>query len=767
MRIHPLIATLIPAIAFAQTKAPSPSRSAPIRPITFLDRQFQREVGSPTPSPDGKWLLYTLSTPDWDQGKRQTDIYLVSVKEGVPSTKQMTFTKDKNETSPRWSRDGKFFVFLSNRDASSTTTGAATGSAGGNASSQNQIYVMRPDGGEARKITDAKEGVSTLAFSKDGKWLVYRSGKADEEQLYELPVAGIDSAKPVQLTHQQAGVGLWKWSPDSRRIYFVTADTLDKDEKLRMEKKFNVAIRNMVTPLSSLWALDLDTRKATRLTRDTAITVTNFNISDDGRWIGYHGTAANRYMRNVTEQDIYADLYLFETATGNIERLTNNSEVGETDLEFSPDSKWIAFSAPADLTQYSMSNQRVYLRRVDNRGGMFKQLGANFDGDVDIGFWSKDGRTIYFNEGIKATTQLMALDIDKNVVRQVSNARAALNVSQDDDSKLLLLNYADPRTPTTLFTVASLDQIPVRASWRQLTDANPQVRNFALGEEEEISWKSTDGKTVGGILIKPVGYQSGTRYPLIVAIHGGPAAADVLGFNGGYGAQTYAGAGYAVLMPNYRGSSNYGEKHKTDIVGNYFQKGYEDIMTGVDYLISQGIVDSTKMGVLGWSAGGHWSNWILTHTNRFKAISTGAGTSNWISMYAESDVQRNRQFYLGNKLPYDDFDAYWNQSPLKYIRNAKTPTMIHVVEGDPRVPRPQSEELFMALKRLGVPTELYVYPGSTHGIPDPRNQLLKSVAEMAWMDYWVRGSGKRFAWRDVLKTLDPEGSVATATSTSN
>ncbi len=757
-----LFVALVPFTVAAQ----SPARSEATRPITFLDRQLQRDVGSPTPSPDGKLMLYTLSTPDWSQAKRQTDIYLVSVKDGLSSTRQMTFTKDKNETSPRWSRDGKFFVFLSNRDAPSAPSPGGSGSGGGS-TSQNQIYVMRPDGGEARKITDAKEGVSTIAFSKDGKWLVYRSGKSEEEQLYALPVNGIDSAKPIQLTHQLAGVGLWKWSPDSRRIYFVTADTLDKDEQLRIEKKFNVAIRNMATPLSSLWALDVDSKKATRLTRDTAITVTDFNISDDGRWIGYHGVAANRYMRNITEQDINADLYLLETSTGNIERLTNNTEVGESDLEFSPDSKWIAFSAPADMTQYSMTNDRIYLRRVDNRGGMFQQLANNFDGDATIGFWSKDGKTIYFNEGIKATNQLMALDIDKNAVRQVSNVRAALNTNEDDDSRILILNYSDPRTPTTLFTVASVDQIPTRASWRQLTDANPQVRSFALGDEEEISWQSTDGKTVGGILIKPVGYRAGTRYPLIVAIHGGPAAADVLGFNGGYGAQTYAGAGYAVLLPNYRGSTNYGEKHKTDIVGNYFQKGYEDIMTGVDYLIAQGIVDSTKMGVLGWSAGGHWSNWILTHTNRFKAISTGAGTSNWISMYAESDVQRNRQYYLGNKLPYDDFDAYWNQSPLKYIKNAKTPTMVHVVEGDPRVPRPQSEELFMALKRLGVPTELYVYPGSTHGIPDPRNQLLKSVAEMAWMDYWVRGSGKRFAWRDVLKTLDPEGSVATTASGSN
>ena len=516
MRTHPFfLAALLPALVMAQ-KAASPDA---LRPITFLDRQYQRDVGSPTPSPDGKWLLYTLSTPDWNQARRQTDLYLVSVKDGLSSTRQMTFTKDKNEASPRWSRDGKFFVFLSNRDAPSAPSAGAAPSSG-NAAGQNQIYVMRPDGGEARKITDAKDGVSTLDFSKDGRWLVYRSGKSDEEQLYALTVAGIDSAKPVQLTHQQAGVGLWKWSPDSRRIYFVTADTLDKDEKLRVEKKFNVAIRNMSTPLSSLWALDVDTKKATRLTRDTSVTVTDFNISPDGRWIGYHGAAANRYMRNITEQDIYSDLYLLDTSTDGIERLTNNTEVGESDLEFSPDSKSIAFSANDDMTQYSMTNNRVYFRRVDDRGGQFRKLGGNFDGNVTVGFWSKDGRTIYFNEGIKATGQMMSLDIDKNTVRQISNVRASLNANEDEDSRLLLLNYADPRTPPTLFTVASVEQIPVRASWRQLTDANPQVRGFALGDEQEINWKSVDGKTVGGILIKPVGYQVGTRYPLIVAIHG-------------------------------------------------------------------------------------------------------------------------------------------------------------------------------------------------------------------------------------------------------
>lgn len=737
-----LLAALLVPLAAAPADAQGTSR-----PMTFLDMQQMRSVGSPTPSPDGKWLLYTLSQPDWKEARSQTDIMLVSTERGAPSTRQMTFTRDRNETAPRWGPDGTYFVFASNREAPAASA------------SRNQLYLMRPDGGEARRITDAGEGVSSFEFSPDGRWLVYRSGKDDAEQLHAIPVAGLDTASSAasatQLTRHPTGVGLWRWAPDGRHIYFITADTIDTDEKTRREKRFTVNVRNMATPLSSLWALDVAARQTRRLTRDSTVTVDGFELSPDGRWIGFLGVAADRYKRNVTEEGINADLFLVETATGTVERLTNNEEVGERGISFSPDSRWLAFTAPADLTAgYSMGNTRVHLRRVDDRGGAWRMLGGAFDGDVSTGFWSADGRTIYFNEGVRATNQLLALDVQRDLVRPVTNEPASISVVQDERTKRLLVTYADPRTPPTLFTVAGIEQLRTRTAWRQLTDANPQVRGFALGAEEEITWTSADGQQVGGVLVKPVGWQPGRRYPLIVAIHGGPASADVLGFNGGYGAQVYAGAGYVVLRPNYRGSTNYGEAHKTAIVGDYFKKGYEDIITGVDQLIAQGLVDSTQMGVLGWSAGGHWSNWILVQTDRFKAISSGAGTSNWVSMFAQSDVQRNRQHYLGGKLPYDDFDAYWNQSPLKYIRNAKTPTMIHVVDGDPRVPRPQSEELHMALKKIGVPTELYVYPGQSHGIPDPRNRLAKSMAEMAWMDYWVRGSGKRFAWRDVLTTLE-------------
>ncbi|WP_419161485.1 S9 family peptidase [Candidatus Palauibacter sp.] len=736
MRSLPVALILPVAVLALPLDAPLAAQQ---RPLTFMDVQEMKRAGSWTPSPDGAWMLYTVTTPDWEEAESQTDIHLVSLDEGVSSSRQLTYTEDKNETSPTWGPDGSFFLFSSNRDGD-----------------ENQLYMMRHDGGEARKITDAEEGVSGFAFSPDGGWLVYRSGESNQEQLYRLPADDLAGAEPEQMTDGEAGVDQWNFAPDGSRVYFARPDAFDEDEKKRREEGFTVDVRNAITPLSSLWSVDVESATEERLADDPSYSINNFTISDDGRWIGITGGSPERYERNITGQRLYADLYLMEVATGEIERLTDNYEVGEGGLSFSPDGRWIAFSAPDEMERYSMTDNRVYIREVGDRGGAFRKLGADFDQSSSVGFWSEDSNTIYFNAGVKVTTQLHALDVETGAVRQLTDERAALSVSRDDDTGTLLLNYSDPKTPPTVFTVASVNDVPDRSAWTQLVDVNPYVRDIALGEEAEIDWRSSDGKMVGGVLVYPVGYEEGTRYPLIVAIHGGPASADVLRFNGGYSAQVYAGAGYAVLKPNYRGSRNYGNAHRTDIVGDYFTMGYEDIMAGVDYLIDEGIVDGDRMGALGWSAGGHWSNWILTQTDRFKAISSGAGTMNWISMYAQSDVQRNRQFYVGDGFLYEDFDTYFDQSPLKYIANAVTPTMVHVVEGDPRVPSPQSVELHMALKKLGVPTELFMYPGRSHGIPDPRNRLVKAVSEMAWMDYYVRGIGENFQWRQVLETLEGE-----------
>jgi dipeptidyl aminopeptidase/acylaminoacyl peptidase len=749
------------------------------RSMTFLDAQNMQQTGGLDLSPDGRSMLYALSVPDWNQARRQTDLYMVAVDRGLPSARQLTFTKDKNETSPKWSRDGALIAFLSDRDAPTAAAGATGGRGGATApggTARNQLFVMRLDGGEAKRVTDAREGVSNFSFSKDGKSIVYTAGRTGDEQLFSVAMADLwqmDVPKPAQLTRHATGVGNWQWSPDGNRIYFVSPDSIDRDDRARTDKQFTVRPRNPASSVASLWAFDVDTKQERRLTNDPSYSVGDVTISRDGKWIGYHGLSANRYERGILEQNDYADLYLLNVASGNIERLTKNTDISEGAVTFSPDSKLVAFSAPDDFK--FMHNERIYVRPVDQPTAQWKKIGTNFDGDVRAGgrgggggegggieasFWSANSDTIYFTTGVHATTQLFAVAVSSGQAKQLTDVKAALSVSRDEESGRLLIAYSDPKTPPATYTVASLRDVADRNKWTQLTDPNAWARrDIALGDEEEITWKSTDGKMVSGVLIKPVGYQAGKRYPLIVAIHGGPAAADMLSFNGGYNAQVYAGAGYAVLLPNYRQSTQYGEKFKIESQGDYFTKGFQDIMTGVDFLISQAIVDSTQMGALGWSAGGHYSNWIEGHTSRFKAISSGAGVANWISMWSQSDTQRLRQWYLGDKMYWEpgQYENWWKQSPIAYIKNAKTPMFIHVVDGDPRVPRPQSEEMHMALSKLGVPNEFWVYPGSTHGIPDVRNQYLKAVAEMAWMDYYVRGSGKKFAWRDVLKSVEANG----------
>jgi dipeptidyl aminopeptidase/acylaminoacyl peptidase len=249
----------------------------------------------------------------------------------------------------------------------------------------------------------------------------------------------------------------------------------------------------------------------------------------------------------------------------------------------------------------------------------------------------------------------------------------------------------------------------------------------------------------------------------VVQLHGGPAAASQNAFDGTHRNYPHvlAGRGYAVFQPNYRGSVGYGERFQDAIAGNYWPLAQEDIESGVDTLIGRAVAHPDSLAMMGWSAGGHWSNWTLVTTTRYKAIASGAGVASWISLYAQSDVQATREYYIGGNAgrdggnkPWDDWDHWWAESPLRYVVRARTPILFHWGEKDERVPLPQGLEWHMALKQLGVPTELLVYPGQPHGLQEPRYQLVKVVAEVGWFERWLRGRDEWLSWERLLATAD-------------
>src|SRR5262249_32558242 len=342
------------------------------------------------------------------------------------STRQMTATKTKNETSPRWSRDSKSFFFLSNREASVS------------APTQNQLYMMRPDGGEAVRITDAKDGVGTFAVTKDGKWIAFTSGKEDERQLWAIATSDLANPLPKQLTKHETTINSFIISPDSQALYFIAPDKLDKDDKERRDKKFDVRVRNQDLPPNHLWTIDLDAMKEKRLTSGNDYSVADVTVSQDSQWIGFRGIRQDRYVRTITEADDFSDLYLVNVASAEIERLTNNEDIEESALRFSPDSTMIAFAADDDFQFFR--NSRIYVRAVKNAGGKWRKLGSEFDGDLNANFWSKDSRTIYSNSGVHATTQLLSVSVETGKVSQVSRENAALSVALDDDTKTILVN---------------------------------------------------------------------------------------------------------------------------------------------------------------------------------------------------------------------------------------------------------------------------------------------------------------------------------------
>jgi dipeptidyl aminopeptidase/acylaminoacyl peptidase len=349
--------------------------------------------------------------------------------------------------------------------------------------------------------------------------------------------------------------------------------------------------------------------------------------------------------------------------------------------------------------------------------------------------WNYKNNTIYFTANKGATQQLFSLAFKNNRVIQNTYYNGMIKTfTMYTRTDRLIFQMCDPENPDDFYT-ADLK------TWKtkRLTNTNPQTNNFAHGKYKTVTWKSNDGKEVEGILIYPFNYNPAKKYPLIIQLHGGPNSSYKLEY--GLSWVTYpdvlSGKGYIILQPNYRGSAGYGDNFYRGIIGNFFKMGSEDILSGIDYLIKTGVIDETKIGIMGFSAGGHFTNWLITQTNKFKVASSGAGLSNWISFYAQTEVPYLRELWLGVN-PYDDIEKCISLSPITYAHNVKTPTFFFCGDKDNRVPFQQTLEMYRALKRYNIPARLLVLPEEGHSIGDLKRQMVKMKSEFEWMEKYLK-----------------------------
>jgi dipeptidyl aminopeptidase/acylaminoacyl peptidase len=577
--------------------------------------------------------------------------------------------------------------------------------------------------GRTYRLTGGKGSSHSPRWSPDGKRLAFRSDRAGKEQLYLI---AHDGGEAAALTSHETAVGNFEWSPDARWIAFTAADPESKERKQRREKYGSFEVFGAEHTLSHLWRVEVPAGlpgkapKARRLTGGSTFSVSGaFAWSPDGKKIAFSAT------RTPAARDFPTrGVYVLNLADKSVKRVTP-AKGPDRNPAWSPDGKRLAYESAGGRAGWMYSN--VVLAVVPAGGGKPRALTAGFDENPSLHGWGPDG--LHFSALQKTSRYLYRLQPGKAPVRRgAGNAHAYTSYSFSRDFKRVAFVHAGPNGFPEV-CVAS----PGEATPKRLTDFGGQLRRYRLGKREVIRWKSADGTTVEGVLTRPADFRRGRKYPLLVVIHGGPQGVDTPALPGpfAYPLEQFVGRGALVLQPNYRGSVGYGEKFRSLNVRNLGVGDYEDVIAGVDHLIARGLADRDRVGAMGWSQGGYISAFITCASDRFKAVSVGAGISDWTIYYCNTDIPPFTRQYL-KATPWDDPEVYRRTSPLSYLKKARTPTLIQHGDRDARVPIANAYALYRALKDRGVPVRLVVYKGHGHGIYKPREQRALMEQNYAW-----------------------------------
>ncbi|MGB9665852.1 MAG: S9 family peptidase [Candidatus Cryosericum sp.] len=668
-----------------------------LRPISAQDLYALQLITDVRLSPDGKHAVYGVQRVDRKTEKKYANFWMA----GTDGSSEFQFTQgEQTDAMPRWSPDGRQIAFLSSRKEGESA----------------QVYIINVDGGEARRLTDVKGEISNLAWSPDGTKLLLEFTKKDQEAVDREA----DEAK------KKLGVVARHYS----RLFYRG----DGQGWFGRER-------------AHLWTVDITKGKMKQLTSGDVYDEYNASWSPDGKSIVF---CSNRSEDPDLQPDMI-DLYVIPAVGGDIKLIKTPAGAKGMPV-FSPDGSQISYVGPRDPNEW-WQNIELWVVPSDGRGTA-RSLTRSYDisltcstlNDVGAGFqmppvWSADGKVLYFQISEHGNTKLMAIVVDSSELYTVIDVPGSVGSFTMDRRQETMAYFLGTMTDPGQVWVREMET----GATRQLTHLNRALlQEIDLGQVEEVWFKARDGHDLQGWIMTPPGFDSKKKYPSILEIHGGPQ--DQYGNLFMHEFYFLAAAGYVVYFSNPRGGTGYGEQHEKAIWGQWGTVDYDDLMDWADFVEKKPYIDRKHMGVTGGSYGGYMTNWIIGHTHRFAAAVTQRSVSNFISMWGTSDLNWVFQFPCGNKSPQESIDVLWDRSPVKYLGNAVTPTMVIHSEMDFRCAIEQGQQVFTALKVNRVPSEFVVFPDEPHGLSrtgrtDRRIERLNSIRR--WMDNYLKPAGTK------------------------
>jgi dipeptidyl aminopeptidase/acylaminoacyl peptidase len=600
------------------------------------------------------------------------------------------------------------------------------------------IYIMDINGNNKKKLTSHAEVESTPTWSPDSAKLAF-SAKRKKDEKEQVYISDIRKKKVKRLTNFKSGAGDPLWSPDGKWIAFYSSlGQLYSDEF-----KKELGDVRFITHLRYYHVRDWDDGKRKRIFVAAAdgsqqpIRLTDGECADEGdsemAWSPDSSEIAFVSNRSPEWWDnINTDIYTVSVPGGKIKQVTRNTGPDHSPA-YSPDGKYLAFRSIFTYNYESEHYKVVVARRVDDDMGT--PLTGKLDRDVSSFRWSPDSRDIYFLYGTQGVHHMKAVPAAGGEFRDVMTGRHVISDwAITPDGRTFIVNKKDDVNEEDFFAYNN--------GWKQLTTVNETVmKQFYTQPVEEFWATSIDGAKVHGWIIKPVGFEEGKKYPMILSIHGGPHGMSTLAYR--FYFQLFAAKGFVVVYANPRASLGYGEKFSRQIWEDWGGLCYKDLMCVVDEVLKKGYVDEKKLGVMGGSFGGYMTNWIVGHSNRFSAAVTVAGLSNLTSFYGTTD----EQFFLEAEFkgtPWEKQDSYLQHSPIWYAGNFKTPTMVIHGEYDFRVRTEQAEQMFTALQKQKVPSVYAWFPDEGHGVRKPVQRKLYYKLLLDWFSHYLLGQPSKY-----------------------